>query len=229
MRYVCTVRYLLFVLIISSTAFGRKPVPASRFEQLTGKKLTSDTKSMWDQLYNRSQFVYGKAPARFISQNYHFLPYGSSVLDMGMGEGRNAVFLAKKGYKVTGIDISSVAVKKAQLLAKEFKVKIKTVVASLNDYDFGESAFDSIICFYYVDRSLIEKMTKWLKPGGHIIFEAFNIKQRAKEAKKAASESYYLKDGELFDLFEGFKILKFEEPLHLDNYTSSIIIQKPKD
>ncbi len=148
---------------------------------------------------------------------------------MGMGEGRNAVFLAKKGYKVTGIDISSVAVKKAQLLAKEFNAKIKTVVASLDDYDFGDNAFDAIICFYYVDRNMIEKMDKWLKPGGHIVFEAFNIKQRAKLGEKADPESYYLKDEELLKLFKGYKVLKFEEPLHLENYTSSIIVQKPKE
>ena len=66
---------------------------------------------------------------------------------MGMGEGRHAVFLAQKGYKVTGIDLSSVAVKKANMLASEFGVRIKTVVASLKKYKIPKESFDAVVCF----------------------------------------------------------------------------------
>ncbi len=219
---------LCFLLIcFSSVLEARKPVPASRYEQLTGKKLSQDTKSKWDKLYSSSQFIYGKAPAKFLSQSYHYIPYGSSVLDLGMGEGRNAVFLAKKGYQVTGVDLSTIAVKKAQILAKEFGVKIKTVIANLDEYDFPENSFDSIICFYYVDREMIAKIKKWLKPEGVIIYEGFTLKQRIKEEKKDPEE-YYLKEAELLNLFSDFKILKFEEPLHQKNYVSSIIVKGKK-
>ena len=67
------------------------------------------------------------------------------------------------------------------MLAKEFGVKVKGVVATLNKYKIPENSFDAIICFYFVDRSLVEKMKKWLKPGGIIIYEAYT----EKEAKKA--------------------------------------------
>ncbi len=216
---------LILLLFFSIYSFGRKPVPASRYEQLTGKKLSQDKKAKWDKLYSSSQFIYGKAPAKFLSQSYHFIPFGSSVLDLGMGEGRNAVFLAKKGYQVTGVDISTIAVKKAQLLAKEFGVKIKTIVGNLNTYDFPENSFESIICFYYVDRKMIEKIKKWLKPNGVLIYEGFTLKQRELEEKKDPEE-YYLKNAELLKMFEGFKILKFEEPEHLKKHRSSIIVKK---
>ena len=94
-----------------------------------------------------------------------------------MGEGRNAVFLATQGHKVVGIDISSIAVEKANALASEFRTEIKGVVASLDDYQISEKSFDVILSFYYVDRKLINKMKKWLKPGGLIFYEAHTVEK----------------------------------------------------
>lgn len=218
----------LLLFILSLPLFARDPLPASRFSQLTGQKITQSSKSRWDQKYNRSYFIYGKSPSSFLAENYKYIPAGSSVLDMGMGEGRNAVFLAQKGYQVTGIDISSIAVKKAFMLAKEYGVKIKGVVASLKEYKIKPGTFDAIICFYYVDRSLVESIKKWLKPGGVIIYEAYTTKQREKESEKNEAESSFLKSQELFHLFKGMNVLKFEEPLFEKDFRSSIILQKPE-
>jgi len=205
---------------------ARNPVPATRYEQLTGKKISRDSRVVWDRVYNKNKFVYGKSPAKFLSQNYQYIPPKSEVLDLGMGEGRNAVFLAQKGHSVTGIDISPMAVKKSGVLADEFGVTVKAITADLNKYDFPANSFDSIICFYYVDRDLIERMKKWLKPKGIIIFEAYGIKQRKLDGKKADPISYYLREGELLSIFKDFKVLKFEEPEHRSKFTSSIIIKK---
>jgi SAM-dependent methyltransferase len=146
---------------------------------------------------------------------------------MGMGEGRNAVFLAQKGYKVTGIDISSVAVKKSYLLAQEFGVKIKGVVASLKEYKIQPSTFDAIVCFYYVDRSLVEKIRTWLRPGGILIYEAYTTREKARRRKGSnGDQEDYLKEQELLRLFPGMRVLKYEEPLHEKEFRSSIILRK---
>jgi tellurite methyltransferase len=216
--------FLLFILSMSST-WARQPLPASRFEHLTGAKLNSD-KSAWDAKFNRPTYIFGKRPAEFLSQNYHYLPFEGSVLDMGMGEGRNAVFLAQKGFKVTGVDISSVAIKKSHLLAKEYGVKIKTTAASMKDYSIAPNSFDAIICFYYVDRELIDKIKTWLRPGGILIYEAFTIRQRIHPAQRHDPEDYFLKDQELLSAFKGMRILKYEEPLHEKDFRASIILQK---
>lgn len=220
--------YFLSILLLCSNVFARDPIPGSRFQQLSGIKTSKDSKNQWDARYAKATFVFGKSPAQFLAENYHYIPFESSVLDMGMGEGRNAVFLAQKGYKVTGIDISSVAVKKSYLLAQEFGVKIKGVVASLKEYKIPPASFDAIICFYYVDRSIIEKMKSWLKPGGIIIYEAYTVKEKDKTTKKGSLEtdSNYLKDQELLKLFSGMRVLKYEEPLHEKEFRSSIILKK---
>lgn len=218
-------KIILLLSLFAFHSYGRDPIPASRFQPLSGVKVSADSKTQWDQRYSRPTFIYGKTPVKFLAENYHYIPFESAVLDMGMGEGRNAVFLAQKGYKVTGVDISSVAVKKAFLLAQEFGVKIKGVVASLKDYKIAPNSFDAIICFYYVDRSLAERIKTWLRPGGVLIFEAHTVKEREAH-RKTDSVDDYLKEQELIKLFPGMRILKYEEPLHEKEFRSSIILMK---
>lgn len=208
-------------------AWAKTPISAKRLDKLSGQQGTEfDPKVEWDRKYSRSSFIYGKAPAKFLAENFDFLPENSNVLDIGMGEGRNAVFLAQKGHLVTGVDISSVAVKKARSLAKEYSVKIKTIIASMDKYNIPQESFDVIINFYYVDRSLVKKITETLKPGGLLIYEAHTLKELAKRKGSKEPKSYYLKEQELLSMFPGFKILKFEEPEHEKEYRSSIILKK---
>ena len=219
--------FIFLFLINPILVYSKQPFSASRLDKLSGEqKKTYDTKSDWDLKYSRPTFIYGKAPAKFLAENYKYLPENGKVLDMGMGEGRNAVFLAQKGHKVTGIDISSVAIKKAYHLAREYGVKIKGVVASLEKYKIPDHSFDSIICFYYVDRSLIKKMQRWLKPGGVIIFEAYTISEREKKNNRKDPISFYLKKQELLTLFKDMVITKYEEPLHEKKFRASIILKK---
>jgi tellurite methyltransferase len=215
-----------FILLSQFAWSARDPISGSRFQHLTGVKTSQDSKTQWDEKYSRPTFIYGKSPAEFLAENYQYIPYEGTVLDMGMGEGRNAVFLAQKGYKVTGIDISSVAVKKSYLLAQEFGVKIKGVVASLSDYKISPGSFDAIVCFYYVDRSLVEKIKSWLKPGGILIYEAHTLREKSKKKRDAADDNEYLREQELLKLFSGMRVLKYEEPLHEKEFRSSIILRK---
>ena len=211
--------------------FARDAVSRKRYELLSGVRKTkkNDTKAFWDKKYSNTQYVFGKKPAKFLSKNYDYIPQGAHVLDLGMGEGRNAVFLARKGYKVTGIDISSVAVKKSRALAREFGVRINGIVASLDKYKFQEKSLDAIICFYYVDRELNKRMLKWLKPGGILIYEAYSDLQRQIKGYQQYDKRYLLRPGELLNMFDGMKVLKYEEPLHQKEFQASIIIKKSKN
>ena len=85
------------------------------------------------------------------------------------------------------------------------------------------------ICFYYVDRSLLKKMMKWLKPGGILIYEAHTTNQLKAKKSQYQNSDYLLKPGELLELFPSMNLLKYEEPVHLGEFTSSIILQKPNN
>ena len=195
---------------------------ASRYEILSGNNI-SNTKEEWDQKFLSRGYIFGKAPAKFLKENANLLKNRSTVLDLGMGEGRNAVFLAAKGHKVVGIDISSVAVEKAKALAKEFNTEIKGVVASLDNYSINEASFDVIMCFYYVDRNLVQKMKKWLRPGGLIFYEAHTIDKL--KSNPLINKNYLVGKGEIKKFFKEFELIKFEEPVD-GSHRSSIIVKK---
>lgn len=183
------------------------------------------SKEFWDQRYGQRAYIYGKEPANFIAKNYDVLKPNSRILDVGMGEGRNAVFLAKKGHNVVGIDISSIAVKKARFLAKEAGVRLEAIVGSIDKYQFRPASFDAIVCFYYVDPRLFPKFFSWLKPDGMLIFEAHTYKHPGfKNGKITKDEAVAPKS--LIKWFADYSIKKFEEKSKNGEYRASIIVQK---
>lgn len=132
---------------------------------------------MWDERYSEAQYAYGKEPNDFLAENYNALPIGK-VLSLAEGEGRNAVFLAKKGYEVTAVDSSEVGLKKAEKLANEHGVKIDLVQADLANYDIGENKWDGIVSIFCplpaaVRTNVYRKSVKGLKSGGVFLLEAY--------------------------------------------------------
>lgn len=223
MKY-CLLFSLYFISILVS---ARPPLGPERYESLTGKSLQKDIKGQWDMLYGRSGFVYGKKPAKFLAENFHLIPKAGKVLDVGMGEGRNSVFLATKGYEVTGIDISSVAIKKAEELAKEYDVTVLSILGDAKKYQFKPNNFDAVLCFYYVDRELLPVLINLIKPGGYLYYEAYTLDQKIKSGLKDTQDDYYLKSGELKTLLKDLKIIKYEEGVFGNEYKASAIARKP--
>lgn len=220
---------LLVAIIFSGSVWAKQPVSGNRYELLSGIRKDRNSKTFWDTKYSEKRYVYGKAPSSFLARNYTYIPFGGKVLDIGMGEGRNAVFLASKGYKVTGVEISSEAIRKARMLAREFEVRIDTALTPLEDYKIPANSLDAVICFYFVDKNLSDKFMTWLKPGGIVMFEAFTERQKGVKDFDVNDNGALLKEGELLKLFPGFRILKYEEPLHERDYRASIILQRPKE
>lgn len=189
--------------------------------------MQKDIKGQWDLLYGRTGFVYGKKPVKFLAENFHLIATKGSVLDVGMGEGRNAVYLATKGFQVTGIDISSAAIKKAEALASEYQVQITAITSDASKYHFKKNSFDAVLCFYYVDRALLPVLIDLIKPGGYLFYEAYTIDQKKLMGSNPADEdSFFLKNGELQGLLKGLKIVKYEEGLSQNEAKASAIARK---
>jgi SAM-dependent methyltransferase len=88
----------------------------------------------WDRRYRGTELVWTAQPNRFLVQELRGLPPGRA-LDLGSGEGRNAVWLAEGGWKVTAVDFSPVALDKARRLAQARGVTVDWVLADLRDYE----------------------------------------------------------------------------------------------
>ena len=136
---------------------------------------------MWDERYSSEAYAYGRAPNDFLRENYHAIPKGR-VLSLAEGEGRNAVFLAKRGYSVTAVDSSRVGLSKAKRLAEENGVQIELIHADLVDFDIGENKWDGIICIFCPlpsaeRKRLHEKVVSGLKKNGIFLLEAYTPEQ----------------------------------------------------
>jgi SAM-dependent methyltransferase len=136
----------------------------------------------WDERYAEAEYVYGKEPNSFLNERAGLIPRGGAVLCLAEGEGRNAVWLAQQGFKVTGVDSSSVGMGKAQALASERGVSIETQCADLADYHIEQNHWDGIVSIFChvpppVRQRLHKEAVKGLKSGGILILEAYRPKQ----------------------------------------------------
>lgn len=210
----------LFVVVLDRAESGSGYL---YFQALTGDDADSD-KSRWDSLYRKTKgYVYGKEPASFLVENLELLPIGRA-LDVAMGEGRNAAYLAKKGFDVTGVDISEVAIRKAHRLARENGIHIRAVTADLNKYQIPADSYQVIMVFYYLQRSLVPQIIRGLKSGGVVIFENYTVEQLKYD--KQATRPFLLQKGELKGLFKELQILKYQETDNGKAAVASLVARK---
>ena len=101
----------------------------------------------WDHRYAGSEQVWTARPNRFLVAEAAELRPGRA-LDLACGEGRNAVWLAEQGWRVTGVDFSEAALEKARRLAKARGVTGEWVAADLTDYRPEPHAYELVIVFY---------------------------------------------------------------------------------
>ncbi|OHB96859.1 MAG: hypothetical protein A2W74_02840 [Planctomycetes bacterium RIFCSPLOWO2_12_38_17] len=180
----------------------------------------------WNKRYDTETYILGKEPVEFLKEHINILP-GGKALDIAMGEGRNAVFLAKNGFEVDGCDVSEIAVKKTLGLAKENNVRVNAFVADLEIYKLPKDAYDVVACFYYLQRSLIPQIKEALKPGGMVIYETYTIENWERGFEGPKNRDYLLKTNELLDLFKDLTIIYYKE-LVLDDKkaVASLIARK---
>ena len=134
----------------------------------------------WNDRYSKEAFAYGEAPNNYLKEQLTKIPAGT-ILFPAEGEGRNAVFAARLGWKVSAFDISTEGKSKAIKLAEKNNVTIDYKVGDLETLDFEPEKFDAIALIYAHFPANIKSLyhrtfDKYLKINGLIIFESFSKK-----------------------------------------------------
>src|SRR5262249_16353248 len=127
---------------------------------------------LWNKVYAGNDPIFTAAPnALLVSAVAGRKP--GRALDVGMGQGRNAVFLAAQGWDVTGFDPSDEAVRQARSNAEKAGVKLRAVVARDDEFDYGTAAWDLIVMTYVRDLTPNDAHVFWraLRPGGIVVYE----------------------------------------------------------
>tara|TARA_B100001989_G_scaffold72899_1_gene49799 strand:- start:160 stop:753 length:594 start_codon:yes stop_codon:yes gene_type:complete len=137
----------------------------------------------WDERYSIDDYLFGQKPAQALLRNEEYLvPCGETLL-IADGEGRNSVYLAKNGFKVTSSDSSIVAQQKAKALAACQNVKVNFKLENFFDIDWSKKQYDNIIgiCFQFIPPELIEEAFMGLrsatKKGGTILIHGYTPEQ----------------------------------------------------
>jgi len=184
----------------------------------------------WDERYKGSDLRASRSPNPFLKKYIRLLPQGIA-LDVACGQGANAVFLARKGFKVDALDISGEALRKVRKLAEEFKVKIRTLRADLDSYSLEKEKYDLVADFYFLDRRLIPKLKRGLKKGGRIIFETYLAAPEGANQDAPRNPRYLLKPNELLSRFRDFRIVIYREGIFREGgrkkAVASLIAEKP--
>ena len=174
----------------------------------------------WNDRYSTAEFAYGEQPNDYLKEQLTHLEPGT-ILFPAEGEGRNAVFAAKLGWKVSAFDISIEGMNKALQLAENNNVNIDYQVGELQELDYKDEQFDAIALFYAHFPSAIKSayhktLSNYLCKGGLLIFEAFSKKHLdyiAKNEKVGGPKEIDM----LFSIeeirtdFENYEILALEE------------------
>ena len=197
-----------------------------------------ETNRQWDEFYKGEEYAWGLEPDWELRVYLKVIPKGKA-LDLGIGEGRNALFLAKNGFEVEGIDLSREAVKRCNDLARREGLTVQAQVADVREFHIPEKTYTCIVCAYvlnFLKRSeakvLIERIKAGLVPGGVAYVAAFSTEdpgyRRCKEqglpevepntfySAKRGMHLFYLTRRELRELFSGFEPISAAEGYSLD-------------
>jgi SAM-dependent methyltransferase len=133
----------------------------------------------WDARYAASELVWSAEPNRFVAAELADLPPGRA-LDLAAGEGRNAIWLATRGWQVTAVDFAAVAIDKGRRLAGAAGVDVHWVVADLLAYQPAVAGFDVVLIAYLhlppdATTTVLRRATHALAPGGTLLVVGHDV------------------------------------------------------
>lgn len=166
----------------------------------------------WDKVYLSPDGKVPVNPSTLVLEATANLKPGVA-LDVGMGNGRNAIYLARKGWKVTGVDISQAAVKQAQAEAAKLKVEFDARSGDIERMEIGHNKYDLIICMYVhmVPIRNAKKFIDALRPGGLLIVEGHHADAQAMGLRPVSGGPPGYLNNQLLRAFERLRIVRYED------------------
>ncbi len=186
---------------------------------------------VWEERYQGDNYLFGKEPIAFLKHYSSLLKKGRTI-DIAMGEGRNAVYLAKEGFQVEGLDCSAKAVEKAKKLAAEKGVTAEFKTHNLDFFLMPLMKYDTIVMTYFRPlQRFFSEIRRGLVAGGTAIFEAYTVEhlkgQSAPNPLIDPEECY--RPNELLTSLKDFHILYYRELPEGNSHVVQAIVRKPKN
>ena len=188
---------------------------------------------IWEARYNQKNdgYLFGKEPVVTLKTFVDVLRPGKAI-DIAMGEGRNSVFLAQKGFQVEGVDCNAKAVERAKRLAEEKGVTIDAKSQNLDFFLMPLMKYDTILMTYFRPQArFFSEIRRGLVAGGTFLLEAYtadHFRAQATPNPNLDFEECY-KPNEVLGHLKEFHVLYYKEMAEGGNHLVQCIAQKKKN
>ena len=174
------------------------------------------TSLAWDERYGSGDFQFGEAPNRYLESLRGWLAPGMRALALGDGEGRNGVWLAAQGLRVTSLDWSAVGMAKAARLAERRGVALETIVADAAAWDYPAGGFELVAWIYLhlppPDRvAAAAGAVRALAHGGLLALECFTPAQDGRRSGGPKDPALLWSRSVVEELFGGLEVIELLE------------------
>ena len=164
---------------------------------------------MFDRIYASDRPAFSQNPSTVLVAAIEGVKPGRA-LDVAMGQGRNALFLARGGWSVTGFDVSGEGLNVARANAKKANLHFNAVPSSIEDFDYGEAQWDLIALIYVPhiahEGAAMDKLRRALKPGGLLVIESFASDRQSAQRRPVDIDPAILKAS-----LSNFEIVRFDD------------------
>lgn len=182
----------------------------------------------YDDAYSSTQNLFGSQPDRVLVDHIHLLDKTRPVLDVGSGQGRHALYLARNGFEVVALDTSGAATRELRDVVEREQLPIHCVEGSIELYDPGGMRFGTVLVFGLVQiltwdqiRKLINHIDQLTRPDGIVILTGWTVDDSSHTHARDLGEqlgpnSYrlpngnvrtYLESGQIRDLLAGWEVI----------------------
>lgn len=182
-------------------------------------EMTGSRRDYWNQRYVERPWP--KEPSPWLVANTDLLPEPGHVLDVAGGTGRNAVWLAQRGWDVTIVDVSDVALALATERAEATSVQLHTNLQDLRDEPLPAGPWDLILLFHYLDRELFPALASVLEAGGLLIGALATVANLERNERPALP--YLIEETELPSLVRDLEIVRYEEGWQDDRHDARFV------
>ncbi len=186
--------------------------------------MSKDLVPFWENAYQQEDTItFSNKPNGTVTEFEHLIGSRSNILEVGCGEGQNALYLASKGYLVDAFDLSEHGIAKLKRRCEWTNTKVNAFVADLTTYQF-QKTYDMILCFgtlHFVDKDAWKKFINTAKEhttiGGVHIMQIFTDTVPASE-DIAPFAIGLAKDEEIKELYTDWEILQFQSYVFEDEH-----------
>lgn len=143
----------------------------------------TDAADTWNTRFDTGRYIFGTEPNAWLLEHAAHIAPGSRVLCVADGEGRNSVWLARRGHRVDAFDISEIGIRKACALARGAGVQVNYAVADGDALQWPAALYDAVVAIFiqFADPAmrtrLFQNMVRTLKPGGVLVLQGYTPKQ----------------------------------------------------